>query len=93
MEYKEGEIYCGINGTGQNNRFVWLCRVKDQLAYTAWLHLSANPSFVNTTGNHSWGENRLATPQEKEHLLQCIAAGKYVDYKPSNKIVYGYQIL
>lgn len=45
------------------------------------------------TWNHELDWIRLATPQEKEHLNQCIQAGKYVDYKPSNKIVYGYQIL
>ena len=44
-----------------------------------------NLSYIDTL--------REATPQEKEHLEQCIAAGKYVDYKPLNQLKYGYQIL
>lgn len=28
---------------------------------------------------------RLATLQEREHLEQCIAADKYVDYKPTKQ--------
>lgn len=36
---------------------------------------------------------RLATPQEKEHLNQCIKAGKFVEYQPSKALSLNYLIL
>ena len=46
----------------------------------------SNPSYSGRT-------IRLATFDEKQHLLQCIAAGKYVEYKKSNNLTLNYLIL
>lgn len=71
----EGEIY-----SNQDGDYIWKCGCGGRAYYANRISIS-NESYAKNS-NHSWTSNiRLATPQEKEHLLQCIAANMYVNYK------------
>ena len=63
--------------------------LKNRMYFSGSFEKQNNGSWATTDYNMSF---RLATPQEKEHLLQCIAAGKYVDYVGS-KLSFNYLIL
>lgn len=85
--YKEGQIYSANDGD-----YIWECGKPGMTYYRYRICISSGMLATNSSHCHCY--NRLATPQEKEHLLQCIAAGKFVEYvKPLNKIVYNYLIL
>ena len=67
----EGEYYQAID----TDNFIWILKHKDSYILITNKAFSEDP-FI--TGNYKY---RLATQQERDHLDQCIAAGKYVDYQ------------
>lgn len=75
-----GEIY----KYNFNLIFKYLGENEDLKHPTLWIK---NKAYNNIT----WGFGlnlELATQEEKEHLQQCIKAGKYVDCKPIKLILH-----
>lgn len=64
--------YCEASGGG----FQGILKYK-------FYHIALNTQILikNSFANHNIKFYRLATQLERDHLDQCIAAGKYVDYK------------
>lgn len=76
----KGEYYVGTYIGNTTSEFIWKCYTDKSFNYefriiTNW---SENLSFVKY-GTHSWNDNiRLATPEEKHWLDECIRLNKFI---------------
>jgi hypothetical protein len=87
---KEGVVYYYILQSSRwLGRFVKIDR--SQLWNEANLDIKGEHLYIYNTGSTNLcGTNKVlevreATPEEVEHYEQCVAAKKYVEYKPSIK--------
>ena len=66
--------------------YIFLCKQDGSGLDSTWIRTNDSYNTFksnggNLTQNNGFKKYRLATPEECEHLEQCIQADKYVDYK------------